>query len=105
MSPIMSLTLVVAILALSSVIEKVSVEYVCPTIRCGTGLGSGSGLDFIDPSVEEELFEEVIAEDVAVQPVGSRPVDAPMCMQCGVHMVRSGSCHACPSCGNTSGCS
>jgi ribonucleoside-diphosphate reductase alpha chain len=36
-----------------------------------------------------------------------RPVDdgAPMCMQCGVTMIRSGSCHACPSCGNTSGCS
>ena len=34
-----------------------------------------------------------------------KPIDAPMCMQCGVHMVRAGSCHACPSCGNTSGCS
>jgi ribonucleoside-diphosphate reductase alpha chain len=33
------------------------------------------------------------------------PIDAPMCMQCGVHMVRAGSCHACPSCGSTSGCS
>lgn len=31
--------------------------------------------------------------------------DAPMCMQCGVTMVRAGSCHACPSCGSTSGCS
>jgi ribonucleoside-diphosphate reductase alpha chain len=36
---------------------------------------------------------------------GSKPIDAPMCMQCGVHMVRAGSCHACPSCGSTSGCS
>jgi ribonucleoside-diphosphate reductase alpha chain len=31
--------------------------------------------------------------------------DAPMCMQCGVQMIRAGSCHACPSCGTTSGCS
>jgi ribonucleoside-diphosphate reductase alpha chain len=31
--------------------------------------------------------------------------DAPLCMQCGVVMMRSGSCHACPSCGSTSGCS
>ena len=31
--------------------------------------------------------------------------DAPMCMQCGVQMMRAGSCHACPSCGSTSGCS
>ncbi len=35
----------------------------------------------------------------------ARPVDSPMCMQCGINMVRAGSCHACPSCGNTSGCS
>ncbi|CAB4885812.1 unannotated protein [freshwater metagenome] len=34
-----------------------------------------------------------------------RQSDAPMCMQCGVQMVRAGSCHACPSCGSTSGCS
>jgi ribonucleoside-diphosphate reductase alpha chain len=34
-----------------------------------------------------------------------RHPDAPMCMQCGVQMIRAGSCHACPSCGSTSGCS
>jgi ribonucleoside-diphosphate reductase alpha chain len=34
-----------------------------------------------------------------------RRSDAPMCMQCGVQMIRAGSCHACPSCGSTSGCS
>ncbi len=46
-------------------------------------------------------------------PAGASPVirppvlhsDAPYCMQCGVQMVRAGSCHACPSCGSTSGCS
>ncbi|WP_241384679.1 vitamin B12-dependent ribonucleotide reductase [Rhodococcus sp. CH91] len=37
-------------------------------------------------------------------PSPSNP-DAPYCMQCGVRMQRAGSCHACPSCGNTSGCS
>ncbi len=35
----------------------------------------------------------------------AKPSDSPMCMQCGINMVRAGSCHACPSCGNTSGCS
>jgi ribonucleoside-diphosphate reductase alpha chain len=30
---------------------------------------------------------------------------APICYQCGVRMQRAGSCHACPSCGTTSGCS
>jgi ribonucleoside-diphosphate reductase alpha chain len=38
-------------------------------------------------------------------PSGIRHSDAPICMQCGVQMQRAGSCHACPSCGNTSGCS
>jgi len=31
--------------------------------------------------------------------------DAPYCYQCGVQMQRAGSCHACPLCGTTSGCS
>jgi len=35
----------------------------------------------------------------------ARPSDAPMCMQCGVVMMRSGSCYVCTSCGSTSGCS
>jgi ribonucleoside-diphosphate reductase alpha chain len=41
-------------------------------------------------------------------PAVQRPTasaDAPYCMQCGVQMQRAGSCHACPSCGSTSGCS
>ena len=31
--------------------------------------------------------------------------DAPLCFACGVQMQRSGSCHVCPNCGGTSGCS
>ncbi|MFM7089142.1 MAG: vitamin B12-dependent ribonucleotide reductase [Candidatus Paceibacterota bacterium] len=31
--------------------------------------------------------------------------DAPLCFSCGVQMHRAGSCHVCPSCGTTSGCS
>lgn len=30
---------------------------------------------------------------------------APLCMDCGTQMIRSGSCYACQSCGATSGCS
>ena len=41
----------------------------------------------------------------AIRPVVASNVDAPYCMQCGVQMQRAGSCHACPSCGSTSGCS
>ncbi len=31
--------------------------------------------------------------------------DSPVCHECGSVMVRSGSCHRCPNCGATSGCS
>ena len=30
---------------------------------------------------------------------------APLCLTCGVRMIVAGSCHACPTCGATSGCS
>jgi ribonucleoside-diphosphate reductase alpha chain len=47
-----------------------------------------------------------IARPAAISPKPAvRHSDAPMCMQCGVQMNRAGSCHACPSCGSTSGCS
>jgi ribonucleoside-diphosphate reductase alpha chain len=52
-----------------------------------------------EPTVDDEAF------DFTVLPEGVRHSDAPLCMLCGVQMVRSGSCHACPSCGTTSGCS
>jgi ribonucleoside-diphosphate reductase alpha chain len=63
------------------------------------------------PSVESasELARRIERDDSAgsptAHPVDARTVDAPLCMQCGVQMQRAGSCHACPSCGNTSGCS
>jgi ribonucleoside-diphosphate reductase alpha chain len=41
----------------------------------------------------------------AIKPPVASSIDAPYCMQCGVQMQRAGSCHACPSCGSTSGCS
>ncbi len=53
---------------------------------------------------EPPAFEVI---DLADQPAaaGSHRHDAPMCMQCGVTMVRAGSCHVCPDCGTSSGCS
>jgi ribonucleoside-diphosphate reductase alpha chain len=57
-------------------------------------LDAGPGLDlpFTPPAVRPS--PPVMAES-----------DAPYCFQCGVQMQRAGSCHACPSCGTTSGCS
>jgi ribonucleoside-diphosphate reductase alpha chain len=83
------------------------------------------------PGVEESVIETVQGHDIPSDPPSiesaltlldldlteSAPVaessasahkahsDAPYCMQCGVQMQRAGSCHACPSCGTTSGCS
>jgi tRNA(Ile2) C34 agmatinyltransferase TiaS len=40
--------------------------------------------------------------------VSTSPVvemEAPTCIKCGTLMRRNGSCHACPECGSTSGCS
>ncbi len=34
-----------------------------------------------------------------------RAADAPLCMNCGIKMRPSGSCHVCEGCGSTSGCS
>jgi ribonucleoside-diphosphate reductase alpha chain len=63
----------------------------------------GSELPADPPSIESAstLFEH----EPATTTTEVRHSDAPMCMQCGVQMIRAGSCHACPSCGTTSGCS
>jgi ribonucleoside-diphosphate reductase alpha chain len=60
----------------------------------------------------EDLADQISAGVAAQVPEDNTPAagvirtsDAPMCMQCGVSMVRAGACHACPSCGTTSGCS
>ena len=70
-----------------------------------------------DPKSVESVDEFVTKIELGIAPTApvsdlsnpqgiSRPhSDAPMCMMCGVQMQRAGSCHACPSCGNTSGCS
>jgi ribonucleoside-diphosphate reductase alpha chain len=66
--------------------------------------------DTSDAPREPSLLERagVLDPKPAANPVIQPKVthaDAPYCMQCGVQMQRAGSCHACPSCGSTSGCS
>jgi ribonucleoside-diphosphate reductase alpha chain len=68
-----------------------------------------------DPDAPKELslLERAGVTGEGVEPSRPNPnvptkathSDAPYCMQCGVQMQRAGSCHACPSCGSTSGCS
>jgi ribonucleoside-diphosphate reductase alpha chain len=55
------------------------------------------------PQVEERPPASATTGSQAPKPVAES--DAPYCFQCGVQMQRAGSCHACPSCGTTSGCS
>ncbi len=67
-------------------------------------------LDALDsPGVAKSSAEPTMAEPetpaAAAAPVTRFDPDAPICMQCGIKMQRSGSCHACTSCGSTSGCS
>ncbi len=58
-----------------------------------------SGELAVDPPSSESALEQADARARTADP------DAPICMQCGITMQRAGSCHACPSCGSTSGCS
>lgn len=64
------------------------------------------------PGVEEAAAETSTGLDLQPPTPSTVPSaapasdpSAPMCMQCGVQMVRAGSCHVCGECGTTSGCS
>ena len=73
-----------------------------------------------EAGVESTTGAEVVPDPPSTRPAGPAPAggaaarspgaavrsaDAPLCYSCGSQMVRAGSCHACPSCGSTSGCS
>ena len=77
-----------------------------------TSTGSEMAADPKSVPSAGELADQLVAGTATPTPVDNTPAagvirthDAPMCMQCGVTMIRAGSCHACPSCGSTSGCS
>ena len=77
-----------------------------------TSTGSEMAADPKTVPTAAELAEQMELGTMAATPQDNTPaagvirqLDAPMCMQCGVTMIRAGSCHACPSCGSTSGCS
>ncbi len=65
----------------------------------------GSEMPVDPPSIESVTTLLSETQTTMVREVKVQNHDAPMCMQCGVTMQRAGSCHACPSCGTTSGCS
>jgi ribonucleoside-diphosphate reductase alpha chain len=115
------------------IFRRMAVDYLPLEERMELGILSvGERLNPTLPGIEEAVTETSIGHDVVAAPpsentvsadldtlfqsaatVSSTPeqtvrvvnADAPYCMQCGVQMQRAGSCHACPSCGTTSGCS
>ncbi len=112
------------------IFRRLAVDYLSYEERAELGiLTVGERTQPTLPGVEESTTETVLGHDVAPDPVSIESAstlidladepagpavpqssavarsDAPMCMTCGVQMIRAGSCHACPSCGSTSGCS
>jgi ribonucleoside-diphosphate reductase alpha chain len=61
------------------------------------------------PSVMFDMQVKAEAEAAAATPAAPAPRarerEVVLCHVCGDIMQRAGSCHACPSCGSTSGCS
>ena len=76
-----------------------------PGVDEGIETRQGSEMPVDPPSVESVSTLLTDTQPTLVREVKTTNHDAPMCMQCGVTMQRAGSCHACPSCGTTSGCS
>jgi adenosylcobalamin-dependent ribonucleoside-diphosphate reductase len=103
------------------IFRRLAVEYLTFEERAEFGiLTVGERVQPTLPGVEETATETLLGHDVVPDPpsipsastlvaeleeVRAEAADAPFCGQCGIKMIRAGSCHACPSCGTTSGCS
>jgi ribonucleoside-diphosphate reductase alpha chain len=90
------------------IFRRLAVDYLSLDERAELGvLTSAERTQQTLPGVEEAATPT--SHLVEVRPLLDEPgpasSDAPYCFQCGVQMIRAGSCHACPSCGTTSGCS
>lgn len=56
-------------------------------------------------SIDTTMGVDLSASTHSDEPPLTKASTAPLCMQCGVQMNRSGSCYVCGECGTTSGCS
>jgi ribonucleoside-diphosphate reductase alpha chain len=100
------------------IFRRLALDYLSMDERDELGIHSTS--ERIQPTLPEVVEQSTPTVGVSAQPtlldlseksvvtsqanVGEQH-DAPMCYQCGNVMQRAGSCHVCPSCGATSGCS
>ena len=86
--------------------RRLAIEYLTVDDRAALGIfTTDERLQPTLPGVEEAAVENHQGLDIAAnvpatlfdtRPPAAKPVDAsaPICMQCGVQMVRAGSCHA-----------
>ncbi len=106
------------------IFRRLAVEYLEPAHRAELGvLTIGERMQPTLPGVDEATtpssasldlpMEDRAPSAVLDQPparptptyTSSREAEVVLCHNCGDIMQRAGSCHACPSCGSTSGCS
>jgi ribonucleoside-diphosphate reductase alpha chain len=90
------------------IFRRLAVDYLSFEERVELGvLTSAERTQQTLPGVEEATTPSSHLMEVSplLDAPGAVESDAPYCFQCGVQMIRAGSCHACPSCGTTSGCS
>jgi len=107
--------------------RRLAIEYMTYDERAELGIFSvDERLQPTLPGVEEQVTPTSQGSDMAPDPKSMtlfdhvaepattrgpstldtpRANDAPMCMTCGISMIRAGSCYVCTSCGSTSGCS
>jgi ribonucleoside-diphosphate reductase alpha chain len=95
---------------LEKLVEKFSFMRFDPSGFTGTDLGFAHSVpDYIFRwlgkkfSKAEQPQEETVPANDTVPDVSQS--DTPLCPTCGSSTVRSGSCHRCPNCGETTGCS
>ncbi|MCY3576175.1 MAG: vitamin B12-dependent ribonucleotide reductase [bacterium] len=92
--------------------RRLAVEYLDLDERIGLGIyTTDERVQPTLPGVEEQVPVTVPSDIVEPDPPSpftrqtTLDAHAPVCYDCGVLMIRAGSCHACPDCGSTSGCS
>src|SRR5207302_5406332 len=76
-----------------------------------TTLENGTQVKLVDPTGAKTAAPMTAEMKLQETPELSAPLasfdnqsDAPACENCGMIMVRAGSCYKCNNCGNTSGC-
>jgi ribonucleoside-diphosphate reductase alpha chain len=76
-----------------------------------TTLENGTQVKLVEPvgsktatSITEEIKSRETPELATPLASFDNQSDAPACENCGMIMVRAGSCYKCNNCGNTSGC-